>query len=196
MRVTSLSLFPVKSFGGVDVDRVAVTRLGPEGDRRWVLLDPDGTVVTARTRHALLSLTAEPTANGIRLRHDGDVIEVEAPGPGADTVPAQVSRLDRLPLADASASEWLSHRLGAQVRLAHQRDEDHRSVSASHGGLEGEPLSLADTGPLHLVTESSVDRLRDWVAETQGEEWLDRRHDSCSSLRSLRTVVPSSCSIT
>jgi uncharacterized protein YcbX len=75
---------------------------------------------------------------------------------------------------DDAASAWLSERVGTPVRLVHQRDQDHRPMSLSHGGREGEPLSLADTGPLHVVTESSLDRLRDWVTEAQGEEWLDR----------------------
>ena len=48
-------------------------------------------------------------------------------------------------------------------------------MSPRRGGRDGELLSLADTGPVHLVTEASVDRLRDWVLETQGEEWVDRR---------------------
>ena len=173
MRVTSLSLFPVKSLGGVDVADATVTPIGLAGDRRWAVLDGEGRPVTARTCHRLLSVVAEPTPTGLRLVASDGAIEVEAPGDDAATVAAGVSRLDRLALADPEASRWLSQRVGLDVRLVHQREQDHRPMSASHGGRAGELLNLADTGPLHLVTEASVDRLRDWVVEARGEEWLD-----------------------
>jgi uncharacterized protein YcbX len=174
VRVISLSLFPVKSLGGVDVERAAVTPLGLAGDRRWAVLDPEGRRISARSWHPLLSVVAEPTAAGVRLRSADGSLDVEAPGDDAPTVDTDVTRVERLALADPAASAWLSTRVGREVKLVHQRDEDRRPMSLEHGGREGEPLSLADTGPLHLVTEASVDRLRDWVTETQGEEWLDR----------------------
>ena len=34
-------------------------------------------------------------------------------------------------------------------------------------------MSLADAGPLLLVSETSVQRLRDWVLEESEEEWVD-----------------------
>lgn len=175
VRVTSLSLFPVKSLGGVDVDRATVTPLGLEGDRRWAVLDAEGRRISARSWHQLLSVAAVPTTSGVRLVAGADALDVVAPGPEAGTVATDVSRLERLALADPAASAWLSDKVGKQVQLVHQRDVDHRPMSREHGGRDGEPLSLADTGPLHLVTEASVDRLRDWVAEAQGEAWLDRR---------------------
>ena len=169
MQVTSVSLFPVKSLGGVDVERATLTPLGLEGDRRWAVLDTEGRPVSARRWHALLSVVAEPTATGVRLVSAGGSRDVEAPGDDAPTVAGGFTRVDRLALADPAASAWLSEQVGLEARLVHQRDRDHRPMSSAHGGLEGEPLSLADTGPLHLVTEASVDRLRDWSTESQGE---------------------------
>lgn len=174
MRVTSVSLFPVKSLGGVDVERAAVTPLGLEGDRRWVVLDAGGTPVTARERPVMLGIRAEPTADGVRLHHHAAAYDVQRPGPDAETTATAMSRVDRLTVADPAAGRWLSERIGQEVVLAHQADAQHREIGASHGGLPGEGMSLADAGPVLLVTEASVDRLRDWVAETQGEEWLDR----------------------
>ncbi len=174
MRVTSLSLFPVKSLGGLDLQRAAVTPIGLAGDRRWVVLDAEGRPVTARERPSMLGVHAEPTVRGIRLSARDDVRDVLTPPDDAPRVHVRLSRVDRLLLADPAAGRWLSRRIGTEVRLAHQGDRQHRPIGQAHGGRPGEQMSLADAGPLLLVTESSVDRLRDWVAEEQAEEWLDR----------------------
>lgn len=170
----SLTVHPVKSLAGVDLDRSPVTSLGLDGDRRWAVLDPDGVPVTAREVPAMLGLRAEPTARGVRLVADDGVLDVAVPAPGSPTVATALSRIDRLTLADPAAGDWLSARLGTRVRLAHQAAGQWREIGATHGGLAGEPMALADAGPVLLVTWASLDRLRDWVAETQGEEWLDR----------------------
>jgi uncharacterized protein YcbX len=174
VRITGLRLFPVKSLGGVDLAESVVTPLGLDGDRRWAVLDGEGDTLTSPERAVLFGVRAEPTATGVRLIGSDHVLEVEVPGQDAPTVPTTFSRQERLRAADPAASRWLSEVVGRDVVLVHQGDDLPRSVSASHGGLPGDRLSLADTNPLHLVSESSVDRLRDWVAETQGEEWLPR----------------------
>ena len=152
-----------------------VTGQGLEHDRRWVALDPDGNRVSARECHALLGVTATPVDGGVRLAdRTGSWIEVETPGPEAPTTPTRMSRIDELPLAADDAHAWLSERLGIDVRLAHLADVGAREIGESHGGRPGETMSLADAGPILLVTEASVDRLRDLVAQESGEEWLDR----------------------
>jgi uncharacterized protein YcbX len=174
VRITGLRIFPVKSLGGVDLAESVVTPLGLEGDRRWAVLDREGRTLSSLERAVLLGVHAEPTASGVRLSRGDEVREVSVPSPDAPTMRTALSRVDRLRVADPEASRWLSGILGRDVSLVHQGDDLPRAVSESHGGLPGDRLSLADTNPLHLVSESSVDRLRDWVTETQGEEWLPR----------------------
>ena len=48
MRVTALTLYPVKSLEGVAVDASALDARGLRGDRRWGLVDASGGKVTAR----------------------------------------------------------------------------------------------------------------------------------------------------
>ncbi|GAA1914460.1 MOSC domain-containing protein [Nocardioides marmoribigeumensis] len=174
MRITGLSLFPVKSMGGVDLTESVVTPLGLEGDRRWAVLDEQGRTLTSLERAVLFGVRATPTPAGVRLDRGEETVEVAVPALDAPMVATTLSRMDRLRAADPGASRWLSGVVGREVVLVHQGDDLPRSVSEGHGGRPGDRLSLADTNPLHLVTESSVDRLRDWVTETQGEEWLAR----------------------
>ena len=173
MQVTSLAVYPVKSLGGVAVEHAEVAEHGPVGDRRWAVLDPDGHKVTARECHAMLRIRAEPTPHGVRLVDGDDAIAVATPGADAERVPTHVKRVETLAHAGEGVDAWLSERLGRSLRLVHQT-EPVRTIAAKHGGRPGETMSLADAGPVLLVTESSLDRMRDLVAETSGEEWLSR----------------------
>jgi MOSC domain-containing protein len=170
MRATALRLYPVKSMAGVDVGAARVEPWGLAGDRRWALVDTAGASVTAREVHELLGLSAEPVGGrpadwpAVRISdRAGAQIVVEAPL-GAAPVPVGLSRQGSALPADGEASEWLSKRLGLDVRLVWQDDPTLRSIDPAEGGLSGETLSLADAGPLLLVTEASMRRLNEWIA--------------------------------
>jgi uncharacterized protein YcbX len=167
MLVTRLRLYPVKSFAGLDVGSAVVRAWGLEGDRRWGVVEPDGTPVTARERNALLGLTAEPLADGGLLlggAGGGEPLRVDPPI-GAAPIPVGHSRQrEALPAGD-EADEWLSERMWMPLRLVWQPDPQQRSVNPAHGGHPGEGLTLADAGPLLLASESSHAQLDAWTPE-------------------------------
>ena len=143
VRVTSLTAYPVKSLGGVAVDAAVVEARGLRGDRRWAVVDPDGTKVTAREEHALLGLRAEPLdGGGVRLLAPGaDPLEVVAAPrrrARAGGVLRAGQRSTRRPRADA----WLTERVGRPLRLVWQDDETHRPIRPDLGGAEGDRNSL------------------------------------------------------
>lgn len=173
--VSGLWRYPVKSLGGVAEDEMAIDATGPLGDRRWALVDPDGSRVAARTVPTLLGLTAEPTATGIVLSdRDGDRLAVSEPGEEAPVVATSISRRPTLTVADNAASAWISDRIGQPLTLVFQRSDQPRTVSAEHGGLPGDLMGLADAGPLLLVTEESVRQVADWV-DDESPDWRDVR---------------------
>lgn len=174
VHVTALTAYPVKSFGGVSVDTAVVEAQGLRGDRRWAVVDPDGTKVTAREEHALLGLRAEPLDDeGVRLVAFGeDSLDVTPPR-GAEPVAVGFSGQDHARPAGTDADAWLTARVGRPLRLVWQDDDTHRPIRADMGGAPGDRNSLSDAAPLHVTSESSLDRLNDWVLETaleRGEE--------------------------
>jgi uncharacterized protein len=166
MRVTSLRIYPVKSLGGMDVERAAVEPWGLARDRRWCLLDVAGTRITAREVHHLLGLRAEPVdIDTIRITdQDGASILVTAP---ADTgaEPIEHERLGVVRCAAAETNDWLTARVGRATTLVWQPDPTSRPIAENRGGLPGEHLSLADAGPLLLVSLASLTQLDRWIAE-------------------------------
>jgi uncharacterized protein YcbX len=175
-RLGSIHLYPVKSLGGVAVERADVDRWGLRGDRRWLALNPDGTFLTARTEARMLGVRAEPRDGGLRLVGlDGSEFLVDTPTDpsAAPAAPTAVSRLESVRLAGSVADEWLSGQFGRPLRLGWLDDPHRRTVSPEHGGLPGDPLNLSDAGPVLLATTASMKRLNDWIAEDaveRGEE--------------------------
>jgi uncharacterized protein YcbX len=163
VKVAAVHLYPVKSMAGQHVAEAEVEPWGLRHDRRWVVLQPDGTVLTAREDHQLLGISARPTSIGIELSsRDGQTLAVATPFDGK-LVPTSTSRLDSVRLADEEANRWLSALLGRPVRLVWLDDPRRRSISLTHGGLDGDPLSLADAGPLLLTSTASLGQLNDWM---------------------------------
>jgi uncharacterized protein len=172
--VAALTTYPVKSLGGVALEGAVVEEVGLRGDRRWALVDPAGSKVTAREEHALLGLRAEPAeSDAVRLvAPDGSDLVVHAPR-GAEPVAVSFSGQDSARPAGAEADAWLSARIGRPVRLVWQDDETRRPVRPEMGGVAGDHNSLSDAAPLHVTSEASLSRLNDWLLETaleRGEE--------------------------
>jgi MOSC domain-containing protein len=54
VHVSSLARYPVKSCRGQAVDAAVVEPWGLAGDRRWMVVDPAGRFLRARTRPRML----------------------------------------------------------------------------------------------------------------------------------------------
>jgi len=109
MYVKELWRFPVKSLRGEPLTEATLTENGVAGDR-LVHVRQRGNVVTGRTRHRLLGLSAttgpngDPLIEGLPWQHPavGRAL-VEAAGPGAEAVAYQgPERFDVLPLLVAT----------------------------------------------------------------------------------------------
>lgn len=110
MYVKEIWRYPVKSMAGERLERADVTALGIGGDRRVLVVNPAGRVVTARTHPALLGHKGSTGADGTalvdgRLWTDPAVLaEIrKIAGPGANLISdATAARFDVLPLLVAT----------------------------------------------------------------------------------------------
>lgn len=163
LRLSRIRRYPVKSCRGEDLDAAVVEPWGLAGDRRWMVVDPTRTVVTARTVPALLRVRPEVTDGGLVLRApDADPLTVPAPaGPLVEVV---IHR-SRLPAADAgdAAAEWFTARVGRPLRLIYLDDPTRRPTNPERT-RPGDRVSFADGYPLLLITAESLAALDDHVA--------------------------------
>lgn len=164
-RLTEITVYPVKSAGGIAVQEREVEARGLVGDRRWMVVGPDGGFLTQRDwpRMALISTALEP--NTLRLDAPG-CESLRVPRlPGGEPLTVQVWRsVCAAVSAGAEADEWLSAFLEMPCRLVYMPDETRRTVSPEFAAGEG-IVSFADGFPLLLIGESSLDDLNSRLAQ-------------------------------
>ncbi|MFF7871542.1 MOSC domain-containing protein [Streptomyces qaidamensis] len=166
----SIHIHPVKAVRGLAPREAAVEPWGLAGDRRWVLIDDGGKVVTQR-RHPRLALVAAELqpGGGVRLSAPGmPPLPVPVPRPFV-TVPVEIFRdkVEAIPAEDEAAHAWVSSCLGSGARLVYMDDPATRRPLAPEYARPGETVSFADGFPLLLATTASLDALNSLIA--QGE---------------------------
>lgn len=164
MRISSLHTYPVKGGHRLDHDAARVEPWGLAGDRRWMIVDPDGVGITQRQAPALTGLHAVPRPGGLLLS-GFDIAEPED-GPKATLrvfrgKPALTARL--APAATAFITDFL----GRPARLAWLADPGVRPIQTH--ALPGDRVSFADGYPLLLTTTASLDAVNDWLLEAGDE---------------------------
>jgi uncharacterized protein YcbX len=170
MRLASIHTYPIKSCHRLDHGDAVVEPWGLAGDRRWLVIEPDGTFITQRAEPALaLVQPNHREQGGLVLRTPGmPDLDVPAPADGA-LLPVTVwrSTVDATP-AGAAADDWLSALLDRKVRLVYLDDPTRRSPNPQYAAPE-DRVSFADGYPMLLANTASLDAVNDWLVEA-GEE--------------------------
>jgi len=169
VHLSAISVYPVKSCRGLAVDSAAVEATGLAEDRRWMVLDPAGEVLTARTVPALFRVTPTPLAGGgLSLATAGRAsLVVASPGAEAGRSVAVVgmSGMDRALAGGPAADRWLTEVLDRPVQLVGLDAQAPRTLAGRHGGQPGDLFNLSDAGPVLLASTVSLLQLDRWVAE-------------------------------
>lgn len=172
-----IRVYPLKGAGGCDLTETGLDAFGIPGDRRWMLVRPDGSFVSQRT-HPRLALVR--VKSGGRIPPGGEEKAGEGPStrqgmggswysveiPGADPfflevpdthdwVEARVHK-DRVSVLGGFQAEdrLFSEFLGEECRLVFLPAEVLRPVDPKWA--PGHRVSLADGYPFHLVSEESL----------------------------------------
>lgn len=176
MNLQRITLYPIKSLGGVSVEAAEIDAKGLRYDRRYMLVTPSadgrsGTFITQRTNHhmALIDVAMDVPANVLRVWHryaPDDVLTLPL-------VP-DVSETDVLPvdiwgsegvsarLVHDEADAWFSRVLGKTCRLVYMPDETRRTITSSRVKAPEDVdkiVSFADGLPILIATQSSLNEL-------------------------------------
>jgi uncharacterized protein YcbX len=171
MHVTSLHLHPVKSLRGLSVEAASVDDLGIVGDRRFLVVDPEGTFLTQRgiPRMALVGAFLEGESLILRSDGFGEVRVRRNPDPGARLAVVRLWKSEGLRTEDCGdeAAGWLSSVLQTPCRLVRIGPAYQRPVSATYA-KPGDSVAFADAFPFMVVSEASLADLNRRMAETGG----------------------------
>jgi len=164
LTLTRIFRYPIKSCRRNELQQAEVEPWGLAGDRRWMVVDDEGSLVTAREHPRLLLASVQPNDGSLTLSGAGrPTISVKEPA--GDLAPVRVwkSHLDAA-LAAPDAHAWFSELLGFPVRLVYLDDPTRRPTNPDFSD-PGDRVSFADAYPLHLTTAESLTALNDWIAE-------------------------------
>ena len=159
MKISSLVIYPVKSMRQVCIESATIDMGGLKDDRRWMVVDATGKMVTQREQSRLCLIQPELVDGGLCLRSPTmPDIKVAIPR-GDDHVKVSVWT-DTCNAIDAGdeVSLWLSQFLGITCRLVYFPDNEVRVVDQTYAHAD-DRTAFSDGFPVLLLTQASLDDL-------------------------------------
>lgn len=174
MHIAGLNIFPLKSARGIALTESPIDAMGLSGDRRWMLINPDGYFITQRKMPGLARLVAIPTDAGLTLSMNGKSLTVNYPASDRrQQVVVWKSSVDAA-LADEAVNATLSEWLEREVRLVFFDKEARRMASAEWAG-DGSPVAFNDGYQVLVTTTGSLAALNaDMTAHGEAPVGMDR----------------------
>jgi uncharacterized protein YcbX len=163
--VSAIFYYPLKSARGISLEHARLDDRGIRGDRRWMLVDPDGRAVSQREAARLSLVQPGFTAEGM---------VVEAPGMEQVVIPRRsdgegrrVTLWDDLCTASDMGdgpADWFSTYLGRAVRMVFMPADSRRRIDPAWDS-RGRITSFTDGFPLLFTNQSSLDDLNSRLSE-------------------------------
>ena len=159
--LSAINIYPIKACRGLGATGAVVKRRGLQGDRRLLIVDPEGQAVTQRD-HAALALVFPDLTDGN--------LGLSAPGmPAFNQLIASEGPVQRVTVWDDSGiaavdqgdnvAAWFSSYLKAPVRLVYMNAQGVRPVSPKYALQPDDEVSFADGYPLLIASQESLDDL-------------------------------------
>lgn len=163
LQLSELWIYPIKSLGGISLTQAQVTDRGLEHDRRWLLVDENGTFLSQREHSILALFQPEMRTSGmvITYRKTGSFIEVPlhyTKDQALFTVTVWDDSIQAFEV-DAAISAWFSQILGFSARLVYMPHDSHRKVDADYAISPSDITSFSDAYPFLIIGQSSLDDL-------------------------------------
>lgn len=158
--IRALFVYPVKSCGGIALDRAVLGATGLKWDRHWMAVDETGRVVTQREQAAMARIVLAFVEGGVRLAADGMASSLLLPfEPQGDArrVRATVWN-DTVDALDegGDAAQWITKAVGVPLRLVRFAPDATRFASRKWTNGEDVPTHFADAFPLLVTSEASL----------------------------------------
>ncbi len=157
MRLAAIHLYPVKGLRGVSLSAASVEPWGLAGDRRWMVVDSTGRLISQREAPGLALIEAAPEGDDIRLWAPGRPSIIVTRPVGGPAVEVQMGR-ERVPaiLAGGEANDWLSSVRGTLCQLVYMAEPALARPVGGALAMPGDRVSFADTHPLLLTNAASL----------------------------------------
>ncbi|GAB2638198.1 MOSC domain-containing protein [Emticicia sediminis] len=166
--VSEITIYPIKSLGGISLQEAIVEERGLQHDRRWVLADENNVFITQRQNEqmALIDVAIEETGLRVihRLKRIAPLQIPFEPQTGAGGVPyqQQITIWDdvvRGIRVSDEADAWFTAVLGMKCSLFYQPDDSIRLTDPKYSITKEEHTSFSDGYPILVIGQASLDEL-------------------------------------
>jgi len=157
--VSGLSVYPVKSCRGINLNAAKVEEFGLENDRRWMVVDETGVMLTQRKISKMCLIQPAIIESGLVLKTSAmNDINIEIPSANKKLSVKVWNDKCRAYDAGDEAANWLSHVLSEKCRLVYFPKDEFRQVDLNYAN-EGDKTAFSDGFPLLLISQESLDDL-------------------------------------
>ncbi|MFL0797676.1 MAG: MOSC N-terminal beta barrel domain-containing protein [Cellvibrionaceae bacterium] len=155
-RLSQLTIYPIKSTSGIHLESAQVETQGLAFDRRFLIADSSGAMITGRASPELLRITSALNHNGLTLHYPNKPsLDLVYSAFDMRNAHSQVwsDQFQSYTTID-TANTWISEILKAPAQLLYCGEQSRRV-----GGEIQTPLSFADAYPALLISEASLEEL-------------------------------------
>lgn len=171
LTLSDIYIYPIKSLGGIRLEKARVYGKGLKYDRRWMLVDHQNVFFTQRVhpQMALFKPEIHDDQISVTFRKDDKIlssISFNVNTPVSDNqMQAEVwnDKVDVLEV-DPEISQWFSHHLGMTCKLVGFPERKPRPVDMRYQ-VNHEHVSLADAYPFLIIGQTSLDDLNTRISE-------------------------------
>ena len=187
LQLTEIWRYPIKSCGGFQVAQAWLDSRGLVGDRRWMLIDANGRMVTQRQypKLALVQVTEVALQHSLQQPVKPGLLPLSVKAPGmAELIVNPLTQQQRSStplravqiwqdtcqawLAEDSAHQWFSDYLAQPTWLVEQPETMQRPIDPNYASLDTEghyqQVAFSDGFPLLLISQASLDDLNDRIS--------------------------------
>lgn len=173
MKIEGLNIHPLKSGRAIPVESATVRLDGLAGDRRFMVVEPDGRFITQRELQTLARIEATAVGDSLHLEMGGSQLFASfEPDDRMDVIiwdsPVNAA------VADEAVNDALSGWLARPVKLVHMDALARRAEGEEWAGRPA-PVGFADGFPVLVTTTGSLADLNETlVAKGQEPVGMDR----------------------
>lgn len=159
--LSEITIYPVKSLGGIHLKEAGVEKKGLKHDRRFMLVDENNNFVTQRTFPKLALIKTTLNEEGIILENS-EFGSILVPFVFLTKNYAEVkvwNSLCKVLVTEDKLNKILSDFLNISCKLVYMPEEFERTVSPTYDVLGNSVVSFADGYPFLLISQESLNDL-------------------------------------
>jgi len=165
--ISALWIYPVKSLGGISLDKVQLEKRGFRYDRRWMLVDDNYQFMSQRKISKMALISVELSDFGLSVRApDMPVLIIPYPDPQTEWFEeVEVTCWNDQIVAqhiNTAIDNWFSDFLQMDCQLVYMPEKTERRVDPAFS-IDDDIASFSDGFPNLMISQASLEDLNDRV---------------------------------